>query len=43
VVKDDALKVYKDKNTKCKYLIYDGYREDGITPLLKSDGTPDCK
>jgi hypothetical protein len=31
-----------DNKTGCKYLIYKDVNEGGLTPLLKSDGTPDC-
>ena len=37
-----GLYIVKDKETNCKYLEYSEDRKGGITPLLKSDGTPDC-
>jgi hypothetical protein len=39
---DTNLYVVEDTETNCKYLQFEGYREGGITTLLKSDGTPDC-
>ncbi|MGD7047013.1 hypothetical protein FZC83_02095 [Rossellomorea marisflavi] len=36
------LSVSKDSETGCKYLILEWDKRGGITPLLKSDGTPDC-
>lgn len=36
------LYTIEDSETGCKYLQFEGDREGGITPLLKSDGTPDC-
>lgn len=41
-VNDKALYITTDKETGCKYLLFDWNRVGGITPLLKSDGTPDC-
>lgn len=38
-----ALYVTTDKETRCKYLVFDWSNKGGITPLLKSDGTPDCE
>jgi hypothetical protein len=40
--KDDSFYITEDKETGCKYLIYDYPYKGGITPLLKSDGTVDC-
>ena len=40
---DSSINIKTDKETDCKYIIYTGYREDSITPLLKKDGTPDCE
>ncbi|PAD70591.1 hypothetical protein CHH83_01970 [Bacillus sp. 7586-K] len=39
---NSSLYISSDNETGCKYLIYEGYKLGGITPLLKSDGTPDC-
>lgn len=36
---DINLQMETDHETGCRYLIAGG---QGITPLLKSDGTPDC-
>lgn len=40
---DNHFMMTTDKETGCKYLIYDWDRGAGITPLLKQDGTPDCE
>lgn len=32
-----------DRVTGCKYLEYYNTYGGGVTPLLKSDGTPDCE
>jgi hypothetical protein len=39
---DNRLNISTDTKTGCKYLIFDWSHQGGITPLLKSDGTPDC-
>lgn len=39
------FKIYKDKETSCKYLILDDSVNgsgSSITPLLAKDGMPDC-
>jgi hypothetical protein len=41
---DGYLDITTDKETGCKYLISTEHNfGGGITPLLKSDGTPDCE
>nr|BDD45846.1 hypothetical protein 6 [Bacillaceae bacterium] len=40
---DYNISITTDTQTGCRYLIFDGDRRGGITPLLKSDGTPDCQ
>lgn len=37
------LIITTDNKSGCKYIIFSGYNEGGITPLLKADGTPDCE
>lgn len=39
----NTYKILKDNQTGCKYLKYIGTQNSVITPLLKSDGTPDCE
>jgi len=39
---DMRLDITEDRETGCKYLIYDWDRRAGVTPLLNSEGTPDC-
>lgn len=39
---DWYLSVTEDTTTGCKYILYQEVKGSGITPLLKSDGTPDC-
>lgn len=39
---NSSLYISRDNETGCKYLIYERYKLGGVTPLLKSDGTPDC-
>lgn len=39
---DGLILRYTDAQTGCTYLIFAGYRKGGITPRLRSDGTPDC-
>ncbi len=34
--------VVKDKESGCRYLLYSGRNGGAITPLLKSNGEPDC-
>lgn len=38
-IQDSHLKVTKDKETGCKYIMING---SGITPLMLADGTQDC-
>jgi Family of unknown function (DUF6440) len=40
--KDNDIYIVTDKKTDCKYLMYDGGNEGGITPLLNEFGRPDC-
>lgn len=37
---DLKLQIVTDHKTGCRYLMADA---SGMTPLLKADGTPDCK
>lgn len=41
---DNYLVITTDKETGCRYLIYDDFHSNngGITPLLNSVGVPDC-
>ncbi len=39
---NDGFYVVKDNESGCRYLLYTSYGSGGITPLLKSDGEPDC-
>jgi uncharacterized protein YceK len=48
VYNQDTLMIFQDEETGCRYLIFMDYISNGagaggMTPLLKSDGTPDCK
>jgi predicted nucleic acid-binding protein len=39
---NDNLHISTDTKTGCKYLIFEASNRGGITPLLNSDGKPDC-
>jgi Family of unknown function (DUF6440) len=39
---ESELNIIQDKQTGCKYLQYDGYKQGGITILLDKNGKPDC-
>lgn len=41
---DEMLHITTDKETGCKYLIFNNYMSNtgGITPLLNKDGVADC-
>lgn len=34
--------LFRDPDTNCDYLVYDGYKSGGITPRLGRDGRPFC-
>lgn len=38
----DHLQVVEDTETGCRYILYDGYKNGGITPLMLPDGTQSC-
>jgi hypothetical protein len=38
-----TVRYVTDAATGCDYVIFDGYRNGGITPRLRPDGSPYCR
>lgn len=37
-----SVTVWTDPYTRCQYLIYSDYKQGGITPRMRRDGTQAC-